>query len=100
MTGTTAGTNMTHFSYTYVDMQQDATTYLPLVIRCFKEKCIYYRYGVCLDFLVSPVWNKIVNTTEEREYTRAVESDLPVALLRVEVEGLFALNVKLRQSWS
>jgi len=84
--------NMTHPSYRYVDIQ-DPRTYLPLVIWCFKEKCIYYCNGVCLDFLVCPVWNKITNMKEEHEYTQTVETDLPVVLLQVEVEGLFALNV-------
>lgn len=92
MTGATAGRSMTRFSYRYVDIE-DPTTYLPLVIWCFKEKCIYYRNGICLDFLVCPVWNKIINMREEHEYTRAVETDLPVALLQAEVEGPFALNV-------
>lgn len=97
MTGTTAGMNMTHYSYRSIDIQD--STYLPLVIRCFKEKCIYYRYGICLDFLVRPVW-KIINTTEECEYTQAVETDLPIALLKVKVEGLFALNVNHVKSGS
>lgn len=85
MTETAAGMNMTHFSYRCVDIQ-DPTTYLPLVIRCFKEKCIYYCNGICLDFLVRPVCNKIINMREEHEYARAVETDLLVALLQVEVD--------------
>lgn len=97
MTERTAVMNMTHYSYRSIDIQDP--TYLPLVIWCFKEKCIYYRYGICLDFLVRPVW-KIINTTEECEYTQAVDTDLPIALLKVKVEGLFALNVNHVKSGS
>lgn len=74
-------------------IQQIPTTYLPLVIRCFKEKCIYYCNGICLDFLVCPVWKKHINMREDDENTQAVETNLPVALLQVEVKGLFALSI-------